>query len=395
MKTVCLAHLSDISRYFLVFIKNMRVAEKLIPAIGLLLVLGHVVKAQSNDIQALGYIAPPDSLVEVDANLYINKIYNVNSVEETYQIDGYLEFQWIDERLAFESESADSYLIFENDRASEVMKSEVWVPAFEFVNIQGKQDTQHFLISIEPNGTVTYEERFFGIFHTEMNFRKFPFDYKKFVVEIEPFSYDENFLKFKTLSLFPDTSDTCKALDTTLGKDWNLTGIKVVTDTSSYGLPDAMTSGSDGGIYSKAVFEVHAKRISDYFIWQVLLPLFLIIAASFTIFWIRDFGTQIGIGFSLMLTVVAFNFYSASILPRLPYNTFIEYVIMFGYLFILFGIIAATINHNLEKREQSSFDLFKVCRWGFPASYLLIMIILILVNLVFETGTMDLVNNCG
>ncbi|WP_340105915.1 hypothetical protein [Rhodohalobacter sp. 8-1] len=395
MKTVCLAHLSDISRYLLVFMKKMRVAEKLIPAIGLLLAPGHVVKAQSNDIQELGYIAPPDSLVEVDANLYINKIYNVNSVEETYQIDGYLEFQWIDERLAFESESADSYLIFENDRASEVMKSEVWVPAFEFVNIQGKQDTQHFLISIEPNGTVTYEERFFGIFHTEMNFRKFPFDYKKFVVEIEPFSYDENFLKFKTLSLFPDTSDTCKALDTTLGKDWNLTGIKVVTDTSSYGLPDAMTSGSDGGIYSKAVFEVHAKRISDYFIWQVLLPLFLIIAASFTIFWIRDFGTQIGIGFSLMLTVVAFNFYSASILPRLPYNTFIEYVIMFGYLFILFGIIAATINHNLEKREQSSFDLFKVCRWGFPASYLLIMIILILVNLVFETGTMDLVNNCG
>jgi len=395
MKNLLRSRSSESLNFFAVTVSRTKISAGRIPALALLILIGASFNAQGFDQQDMGYILPPDSLVEVDANLYINKIYNVNSVEETYQIDGYLEFEWIDERLSFDTETADKPMIFENDKASDLIKSDVWVPAFEFVNIQGKQDTQHFQVSIQPDGTVTYEERFFGVFHTEMNFRKFPFDYKKFVVEIEPFSYDQNFLKFGALTLFPDTSDTCQALDMTLGKDWNLTGINVHTDFSEYGQPDALSTGEEYGIYSRAVFEVHAKRISGYFIWQVLLPLFLIILASFTIFWIRDFGTQIGIGFSLMLTVVAFNFYSASILPRLPYNTFIEYVIMFGYLFILFGIIVATVNHNLEKRENSSFDLLKVCRWFFPAAYLLIMIVLVLTNLFFASGTADIVYNCS
>jgi hypothetical protein len=395
MKIFSRSHSTKNYNFFPALPSRISISEVRIPAIALLILIGVTLNAQSFDRQDLGYIAPPDTLVEVDANLYINKIYNVNSVEETYQIDGYLEFEWLDERFSFDPQTADIPLIFENDSASDLMKSDVWIPAFEFVNIQGKQDTQHFQVSIQPDGTVTYEERFFGVFHTEMNFRKFPFDYKKFVVEIEPFSYDQNFLKFNTLALFPDTSYSCTALDTTLGKDWNLTGIKVGTHTSLYGQPDALNAEGETGIYSKAVFEVHAKRISGYFIWQVLLPLFLIILASFTIFWIRDFGTQIGIGFSLMLTVVAFNFYSASILPRLPYNTFIEYVIMYGYLFILLGIIVATVNHNLEKRENKSFDLLKICRWLFPASYVLIMVVLVLTNLFFASGTADIVYNCS
>ena len=392
MKITLAPHLSKIWRPVLRSLSMMSISVIFILALALILSAVLTLNAQGFDRQELGFIAQPDTLVEVDATLYINKIYNINSVEETYQIDGYLEFEWLDERLSFVPRTPELYLIFENEKASDLMKSEVWVPAFEFTNIQGKQDTQHFQISIQPDGTVSYEERFFGVFHTEMNFKKFPFDYKKFVVEIEPFSYDDNLLKFNTVSLFPDS---CHVLDSKLGKDWNLTGKNAGIGTSSYGPPDALNIEGEEGRYSTAIFEVHAKRISGYFIWQVLLPLFLIIVASFTIFWIRDFGTQIGIGFSLMLTVVAFNFYSASILPRLPYNTFIEYVIMFGYLFILFGIIAATVNHNREKSEHSSFDLLKICRWLFPVSYTLIMIVLILGNLVFESGTTGIVYSCS
>ncbi len=49
--------------------------------------------------------------------------------------------------------------------------------------------------------------------------------------------------------------------------------------------------------------------------------------------------TQLEIGFTLMLTVVAFNFYSASILPKLPYQTFIETAIIVGYVFIFPRIV--------------------------------------------------------
>ena len=346
---------------------------------------------QADPIGNLGYIAPPDSLVEVNVRLYINKIYNVDSVQETYNIDGYIEYEWQDERLRYDESGNEQPLIFENDKALDLMKTDIWIPAFEFMNIQGRQETQHFQISIDPDGTVTYEERFFGIFHTEMNFRKFPFDYKKFVVKIEPFSYARDRLKFSSVTLM---YDSCAGLNSTLGEDWELMGNRDTAKVSGYARPDSLQEDESQYNFSQANFEVHAKRKSEYYVWQVLFPIFLIILASWSIFWIRDFGTQIGIGFSLMLTVVAFNFYSASILPRLPYNTFIEYVIMVGYILILIAIVAAIFNHNREEKKPSSFDLLRLFRWLYLIVFILVMLFLYVDNIVRGEGTSDIICEC-
>jgi hypothetical protein len=356
---------------------NWAVAGIHVSAIALLIFWGLISNVQAFEIQDFNVLAPPDSVVEVDVIFYINKVYNVDSVAETYQIDGYLVFVWQDERLSFSPDSLPSVLIFENEKAQDLMKSDVWVPAFEFNNIQGSQETQNIQITIYPDGIITYEERFFGVFHTEMDFKRFPFDSKTFVVEIEPFSYDTDLLRFNKSYLFPDEYSN---MNLKLGKDWVLTGTQSRLDSTLYPQPAGSEIGFGPSIFSKVVFEVQADRRYGYYLWQVLFPLFIIILASFTIFWIQDFGTQMGIGFSLMLTVVAFNFYSASILPKLPYNTFIEYVIMVGYIFIFLGIIAATINHNLLKAKRHKFDLLKICRGLFPLVYLLIMIVLVVTN---------------
>lgn len=348
-----------------------------VPAIGILLFLSSNSIAEALDRQNFNVVGPPESVVEVDVIFYINKIYNIDSVNETYQIDGYLEFVWQDDRLSFSTDSLPSLLIFENDKADDLMKTDIWVPAFEFNNIQGSQDTQNKQITIYPDGKVMFEERFFGIFHTEMDFKRFPFDSKSFVVEIEPFSYDQDMLRFSNAFLYPDAYSD---MNLKLGKDWVLTGTAARLDSTEYQQPAMLVPDTGSSVFSKVVFEVQADRRYGYYLWQVLFPLFIIILASFTIFWIRDFGTQIGIGFSLMLTVVAFNFYSASILPKLPYNTFIEYVIMVGYIFIFLGIIAATVNHNLSKRDEGTFDFLKMCRRIFPFVYLLIMILLVGLN---------------
>ena len=82
-----------------------------------------------------------------------------------------------------------------------------------------------------------------------------------------------------------------------------------------------------------------------------------------------------------MLTVVAFNFYSASILPKLPYNTFIEYVFIVGYIFIFLGILAVIINHRINgiEEEENKIPLLKHFRYGFPLVYAIIMIVLYIV----------------
>jgi hypothetical protein len=125
-------------------------------------------------------------------------------------------------------------------------------------------------------------------------------------------------------------------------------------------------------------FQIDANRKSSYYLWQVLFPVIIIILAFFSIFWIKDFGTQIGVGFTLMLTVVAFNFYSSSILPILLCSTFIEYVILIGYIFVFLCIIAVIINHRINDADEKKdkIPLLKYFRSLFLLLYVLIIAIL-------------------
>ena len=311
--------------------------------------------------------------LEVSVKLRINKIYNINSVHETYQIDGYFMYSWKDEQaLSFFKDSTATSTVFENDKARKLINSNLWIPAFELINVQGSREVPNIRIEIYSNGTVEYEERFFATCSTNMDFKKFPFDSQTYKVEIESFSYGMEKVVFKNPKLYLEEDHS-----NYLGEDWKFVNsdARIITKTYKYMDEDV---NSKKNLYSRVIFEVKAKRLPGYYEWQVLFPLLIIILASFSIFWIKEFGSQIGIGFTLMLTVVAFNFYSASILPKLPYNTFIEYVIIVGYIFIFLGILAVIINHRIngEEDKEHKVPLLKYFRYGFPLVYTIIMIVL-------------------
>jgi len=260
---------------------------------------------------------------EINLHLHINKIYNINTVDETYQIDGYLEYSWIDENMISNDTLNNNIQVYENDKAREILDSKIWFPAFELINIQGSKETPNISLEIFPIGKIVYNERFFGTFSSQMNFSNFPFDSQSFKIQIEAFSYDNKQLVFINPQLFLERDND------SFGEKWEI-GEK----TAKITVQPYPEDNSENSFYSRATFEINAKRMTGYYLWQVLFPLFIIIMASFVIFWIRDFGTQMGVGFTLMLTVVAFDFYSASILPKLPYQTFIEAIITVGYIFI-------------------------------------------------------------
>lgn len=312
--------------------------------------------------------------LEVSAALYINKIYNINSVNETYDIDGYIYYSWVDERALFRpKDSLAESIIYENEQAKELMKSGLWVPAFELINVQSSKENPNIRIEIHRDHKIEYVERFFDTFSTEMDYQKFPFDSQKFKVEIEAFSYNQSKLIFTNSTIFPKLDD--ENLFKIISEDWKITSLKDTIITNSFEYYDELGEEKS---YSRVVFMVEADRVYGYYLWQVLFPLLIIILSSFSIFWIKEFSAQIGVGFTLMLTVVAFNFYSASILPKLPYNTFIEYVIIVGYIFIFLGIIAVILNHRLNgsSEEKEKISLLKHYRYGFPITYALIMVTL-------------------
>jgi len=243
-----------------------------------------------------------------------------------------------------------------------------WFPAFELINIQGEREVPNKSIEISSEGKVTYYERFFGTFDTNMDFKKFPFDEQNFKIEIEPFSYDTLQVIFTKLKI------NLEGHNKIFTKEWKMLG------EPKYSIYNHEYQVDTIEYYSRAVFEIKAKRLTGYYLWEVLLPLFIIIMASFVIFWIKDFRTQIGIGFTLMLTVVAFNFYSASILPKLPYVTFIETLIFIDYVFIFMGIVAVIINHMIYgKIDKQKFNkLIKIFRFVFSVIFVITLFLVFL-----------------
>ncbi|MBV1923228.1 MAG: hypothetical protein KUG68_04280 [Flavobacteriaceae bacterium] len=243
---------------------------------------------------------PKNGPIEVSVTLRINKIYNINSVNETYQIDGYLIYSWVDERAKFNpNDSLSNSIIYENEKSREFIKENVWIPAFELINVQGSGETPNTRIELYSDGTIELEERFFDTFSSDMDYTKFPFDSQNYKVEIEAFSYGKGQIVFKNPKLFLEDDH-----QEYLGEDWTFIDSNTSVSTKNYRYMDEDVD-SEKNHYSRVSFEVNAKRLSGYYEWQVLFPLLIIILASFAIFWIEEFSTQIGVGFTLMLTVVA------------------------------------------------------------------------------------------
>ena len=220
-------------------------------------------------------------------------------------------------------------------------------------------------------GNVEYSERFHGTFWSSaIDFRQYPFDKQKFEIVIESFANNNNVMEF---ALWPG-----KAAQGEQRCQLNLNNPAILQLHESMIEWDLLTicesiSETDlgGESYSKYTYSIEAKRRPGYFVWQFFLPLMLIITLSWIVFFLQDFSNRLNIGFTLLLTVVAFNFYTSTLLPRLPYNTFIETAVISGYVSIFCAILAVVLCHYAEgtRYQNVTASFFSHCRWMFPLGY--------------------------
>ncbi len=314
-----------------------------------------------------GNLPPPeiDGPVEVEVLVRINKTYNVNTLDETYVIDGYVELEWTDPRLAFEpAPGAPDAISYQNALAEEAMGHEVWTPVIEFINVVGVPEIPNQEILVQRSGEVRHAFRFLGTFASEMDFRRYPFDTQTFRLQIESFVYERARLEFVN----PDV----KLAERHASDQWE------IRNESAYICNQRYSALADGEVYSRFNVDVTARRLPGYFVWQIFIPLMLIIVTSWSVFWIEGLSERLGTGCTLMLTVVAFNFFVATLLPRLPYNTFIEIVIISGYISIFLSIVAIlTEGYVRRQRREAAADRLNVTfRWLFPTAYVTAMVVL-------------------
>ena len=275
--------------------------------------------------------------VEVTVGVYISDLDNIDQTTETYEVSGYLSAKWTDPRLIFNpKELGVDYIAYK--------PGEIWEPYLTKVNAVDENQPNDVALDVKPDGTVQYSERFDVTLSGRFHFSLFPFDSQMLQMIIESFEYDKNQVIFLV-----DKQQSGWGEDEFLSlSEWQILGFSISTSLREY-VPDKTE-------YSRVTFGLKVKRNPEFYIWKILLPLLLIDIISWSVFWIdakKDFGSQIGLGMTSLLTAIAYSFTISSSLPRVAYLTLIDYFILLSYIFI-FSLICVVVllHHFIEFRAQ-------------------------------------------
>ena len=134
---------------------------------------------------------------------------------------------------------------------------------------------------------------------------------------------------------------------------------------------------------SRFEFHIPAERIRSYYLWKVIMPLCLIVAMSWCVFWINpaQYGPQIGLSATSMLTLIAFIFATTNMVPRLGYLTLLDRFIVGSTILVFLALFEslATVYLVSIKKEALALRIDKLSRLIFPLAFGVLIVIVLIV----------------
>lgn len=192
------------------------------------------------------------------------------------------------------------------------------------------------------------------------NFKSFPFD--KINVE--------GGLSFRNVKLTVDEidQDSHRSVIKEVIKQWKVTNLnlepKLKSQTNEHEL----------------IYNLELKRNSNYYIWKIILPIFVIVLISLGNFWIKskDIEAKLNLTVGSLLSLIAYNFVFGDDIPKLNYLTVLDYIILTSYFFaFLSTIVTLILSFRFNKQGEANGEYHK---WDkpfgifLPIAYTVIMI---------------------
>jgi len=306
---------------------------------------------------------PPGGLpVKIEGGVYFLNLVSVDEKAQTFTADIYLNICWKDTRLASKLKNGEAAIpaVYIEAAAEEKLK-EIWWPHLEFVNASQPDITNRY-ISIQPDGTVNYQLGLTAEFRGKFNFHTFPFDRQDLPVRIQSFLFEKDVVIF-----VPDKRKIGVSQDASYD-DLQFDGVTVRAVENLLNLQ----AGNEH--YSELEATLHVKRNFDHYIWQVMLPLLLILSISWSVFFIPSdaVGDRISISLTCLLAGIAFQFAVTANLPSISYTTVLDRVFTLSYLCIAFGVAVSVIENAWHRKDKAcKHRLNKAARWMMPLLFLL------------------------
>lgn len=317
----------------------------------------------SEDVVGDEHLAIPPNAegpVLADMGLYIEEIPEINEISNTFSVEGNLDLVWCDPRLRYEDKGQGAYEIFLEEDAQEKLNT-IWWPDITFANEVESRDIANEELVIHENGTVEYREKFKVELEAKYDLYKFPFDKQTLEIEIESFAWDERFLQLHIEEQFVGFSTEFEI------PEWR-------TDNVTTRVENVMEVG-DRNPFSEFLMTMDVTRQFGFYIWKVLFPLIILVTMCFAVFWMDDesLSSRLGVGFTGVLTVVAYQFIATGSLPKVPYITLMDAYIAFSFVVMVATIFQSiwVSGYNKDGKQEAALRIDKISRYIFPLIYII------------------------
>lgn len=288
---------------------------------------------------------------DVEIRVYLIDIENVDTVAQSFTANLAVVMRWHDPELVHEGP------------ASKIMPlDKIWSPRIQILNQQRLTSTLPFSAEVFPGGEVLYRQRYRGSFTQPLELESFPFDSQTLKVKFANVGFAGG-----ALNLTPSPrSHISKEL--TLS-DWEVTGWSFVNTEFTF---VDQSSHIDGMVLS-----VDIDREENFFMYKVIFPLILIVMMSWMVFWIDPAlaASQISVSVTAMLTMIAYRFALAGMIPRLGILTSLDYFVLASTLVVFLAMVEVvytaylSTNDQLEKARRVDWH----ARWIAPVIFFALM----------------------
>lgn len=309
-------------------------------------------ESELQPIEQGGAVYVSAAVLDVDA---------INSVEQSFTINLYVQFRWFDPRLAHDGPGSRREKL-----------ADIQAPRFLLLNRQRTWSTLLDVADISPSGEVLYRMRVWGDFSQPLRLQHFPFDSHSFQIPVIALATD---FESDFVPVVVDPEYPPRIAESFSVADWQIDGWRVETSSEELGYDVAG---------QQLIFTFDAARIYTHYLVKFVVPLILIVMMSWVVFWIDplESGSQLSVSVTVVLTLIAYHIALTNKLPDIPYLTAMDLFLFCSTLLVFASLIEVVITSRYanSNRVELARRIDLVCRATFPALYLAVAVWSLSVN---------------
>ena len=308
----------------------------------------------------------PDGPTLVGMAFFVTELREIDAVRDDFAFRGYVRSTWCDPNRAFDPAVARTNRRVSFGKAAEREMASGWSPSGFPVNRIGHMEITDRDLSVSPNGTVESNLNITLRVAADFDLRRFPFDRQRLEVVVESFLWPED-----ALVIVAEPNATGFAKDFSI-PEWHIDRVSTRIESSN-----ALRSVKS---FSRIVLEIDVVREWGFYVWKIMLPLVVIVALSWSIFWMSDerVAGRSRITATGVLTIVAYQFVVGEDLPRIAYLTLLDKVMILSFMLLAVTVVESLVVSRYQDDDMArAVRIDRISRLVFPGVYLVLMVLLL------------------